>query len=391
MAATSSIYSGDGVTRDFSIGFDYTSRTFVKCYVGGVLTAAWTFLNATTVRFNVAPIVGTNNIEIRRVTSTTPIVDFVAAATITDTDLDLAIGQMLDVLEENQNNSTTGMTQAGGAWDAVSKRIANVAAPLAGNDATNKTYVDGIAGSATAASASASAAASSANDALTQAGNALMQATAAGDSASTAAASAASISSVYPISGMTANYVLRATSAAVVAAVRAELKQFISSAAMSGPSAIVALTGGYSEYEIVLEDFQPVNNNVSLNGQFSIDNGATYKSGASDYAWIVNGSNSGGAANSGSNTDAQMIFTPASLPSAAPKTRRLAMRLTMGDGTLNNFISGSGGVQRNAGGHTAIVFSAEMIGFATRATHIKFLFSAGNINAGNVLLYGITR
>lgn len=394
MAATSTTYTGDGGTTDYAIGFDYTSRSFVKVYVNGVLNTGWTFLNATTIRFGVAPLAATT-IEVRRTTSTTPIVDFVAAATITDTDLDLAINQCLDLLEENQNNSVVGMQQSGGNWDATSDRITNMDDPLAATDAATKNYVDTevttIAGAVTDAETAATNAQNAYTDALASAVAAAASASAASSSASSASASALSITGVYPVSGMTANYVLRATSAAAVAAVRAELKQFISTAAMSGPSAIVSLSGGYSEYEIVLEDFQPVNNNVSLQGQFSIDSGATYKSGASDYAWIVNGANSGGAANSGANTDTQMIFTPASLPSAAPKTRRLAMRLVMGDGTLNNMITGHGGVQRNGGGHTAIAFSAEMIGFATRATHIKFLFSSGNINAGNVLLYGVTR
>lgn len=390
MAATSTSYTSDGVTANYAVGFSYTSRSFVKVYIGGVLSGSWNWLNSTTIHLTVVPANGTS-IVITRVTSTTPLVDFVSAATITESDLDTAIGQCLDLLEENQNNSLVGMQQSGGNWDATSDRIINVATPLAGTDAANKTYVDSTAGSAAAAAASAAAAATSESNALTYAGDALSSANDAANEAAAALATANSISSVYPISGMTANYVLKAAGAADVDAVRAELKQFISSAAMSGASAIVALTGGYSEYEIVLEDFQPATNNVALVANFSIDNGATYKTGAADYAWIVNGANSGGAANSGSNTDNQIVLTPVALPSAAPKSRRLSMRLSMGDGTLNNFLSGSGGVQRNGGGHTAIVFSGEMIGFATRATHIKFLFSLGNINAGNVLLYGITR
>lgn len=394
MATTSSIYSGDGATRDFSIGFDYTSRSFVKCYVGGVLTAAWTFLNATTVRFNVAPIVGTNNIEIRRVTSTTPIVDFVAAATITDTDLDLAIGQMLDVLEENQNNSTTGMTQAGGAWDAVSKRIANVAAPLAGNDATNKTYVDGIAGSATAASASASAAASSANDALTQAGNALTQATAAGVSASAAAASAASIASVYPISGMTANYPIVATGAATAAAVQAQLQKFISTTPLTGASVNITLSGGYDEYMLIIEDFLPATDAAALVARFSVDNAVTFKNTNGDYNWTtdqpVPGGNDGTNATGGANSASLRLV--GNLDNAV-KSRQLRAVIHMGDGTLLNEVEVRGSFRRSQAGNYngPVSMSGALTIVATRATHIQLLMDSGNLSAGNALLYGVTR
>lgn len=393
MAASNTLYSGDGVTTDFAIGFDYTSRQFVKVYVGGVITTAWSFLNATTIRFVSAPPSGTNNIEIRRVTSTSPLVDFIAAATITDTDLDLVVQQMLDVLEENQNNSIVGMQQTGGNWDATSDRIVNVSAPLASTDAANKAYVDSVIGSVADAEAAEVAAEAAAADALAQAGAASTSASTASAASVAATAALAVLTGVYPTSGMTAGHVLKAAGAADVDAVRAELKEFISSAAMSGAAADITLSGGYAEYEVVIEDFRATGTNEAIEARFSIDSAATYKAGASDYAWAYSAANSGGDTSAGDDADDAIRMTPALLTgSAGLRTRRLSFRLTMGDGTLNNALTGHGVVARNGGGVIAVQFGGEMIGFSTRATHLRLLFSGGTtFNAGTVKLYGISR
>ena len=71
-----------------------------------------------------------------------------------------------------------------------SQRVTSVATPSSGNDATNKTYVDSILGSATAASISAASAATSATSAATSATAAATSATSAATSATSAATSA---------------------------------------------------------------------------------------------------------------------------------------------------------------------------------------------------------
>jgi len=81
----------------------------------------------------------------------------------------------------------TGGTMSGTA-------ITSVPTPSAGGDATNKTYVDGILGSATAASTSATAAASSATAAAASATSATASASSATSSASSATSSASTAS-----------------------------------------------------------------------------------------------------------------------------------------------------------------------------------------------------
>lgn len=397
MAATSTVYSGNGVTTDFAIGFTYTSRNFVKVYVGGVLVGTpgtYTFLNSTTIRFGVAPVSGTNNIEIRRTTSTTPIVDFVGAATITDTDLDLAIDQCLDLLEENQNNSIVGMQQTGGNWDATSDRLINLATPLASTDGANKAYVDSVVGSASAAAASAAAAASSAGDALTYAGDANTYKGQAQTYATNAANSAASIASAIPISGLTANEVPVATGATTYDAIPIQLNKWISSPSGSAVSQIdIALTGGYSEYLLELYDFYPTTDADHLLLRFSLDSGSTYVS-TGDYKYVLSQPNVGGSRNNDSNAG-----TSIRVAGNLDNTRRstcLSIRIFPADGSSTfNSVLASGLVQDSAAANAVGVVTSggDLESANTRATHVRLLPSTGasTITVTSGRLYGVVR
>ena len=56
------LYTGNGSTTDYSFTFPYLDTTDIKASLGGVVTTAYSLLNATTVRFNSAP---GNNVAIR--------------------------------------------------------------------------------------------------------------------------------------------------------------------------------------------------------------------------------------------------------------------------------------------------------------------------------------
>jgi hypothetical protein len=86
------------------------------------------------------------------------------------------------------NKTLTSPTINGGTVSAAA--VTGLSAPSAGGDAANKTYVDGILGSATSAATSASAAAASAAAASTSATNAASSASSASTSATNAANSA---------------------------------------------------------------------------------------------------------------------------------------------------------------------------------------------------------
>jgi hypothetical protein len=92
--------------------------------------------------------------------------------------------------------STSGGTMSGAIAMGTSK-ITGLGDPTNAQDATTKTYVDGILGSATSAATSAAAAATSASNASTSASNASTSAGNASTSATNAAASATSASNTY--------------------------------------------------------------------------------------------------------------------------------------------------------------------------------------------------
>ena len=92
--------------------------------------------------------------------------------------------------------STTGGTMSGAIAMGTSK-ITGLGDPTNAQDATTKTYVDGILGSATSAATSAAAAATSASNASTSASNASTSAGNASTSATAAAASATAAAATY--------------------------------------------------------------------------------------------------------------------------------------------------------------------------------------------------
>ena len=55
-------FTGNGSTRDYSVTFSYLKEADVKVTLDHVLTTAYTFQNATTIRFTTAP---ANGVKIR--------------------------------------------------------------------------------------------------------------------------------------------------------------------------------------------------------------------------------------------------------------------------------------------------------------------------------------
>ena len=102
MANTVVTYPGDGVTRQFTVPFDYLNRTFVHVYINDVEEAqgtAWYFLTPTVIQRAVAPPAGAT-LTIRRVTSPNRIVDFKDASVLRSLDLNTSQLQVLHIAEE---------------------------------------------------------------------------------------------------------------------------------------------------------------------------------------------------------------------------------------------------------------------------------------------------
>ena len=139
------LHDGNGSTTDFAVGIDYTARAFVKVYVDDVLqveTTQYAFLSDDDVRFVTPPPNGTDNVKFLRETSTTPLVDFTAGGSILDTDLDTAIGQMMDISEEQASEDYVDARVAAAAIDP-SIVVSSFSASLL-NNTTTTSWVSGL-------------------------------------------------------------------------------------------------------------------------------------------------------------------------------------------------------------------------------------------------------
>lgn len=146
MASTIIIYEGDGTTTDFTVPFDYLKKSFVtvRLGTGNTLTGGdygdtgsdYYFLDKTTIRLKVAPASG-ESLTIRRYTSATErVVTFKDASILKATDLDTSQVQTFHIAEEGRDILEDSLSvNREGNWDAKGKRIINVGAPVADNDA----------------------------------------------------------------------------------------------------------------------------------------------------------------------------------------------------------------------------------------------------------------
>lgn len=137
---------------------------------------------------------------------------------------------------------TSTATISGGTITGAA--VTGLSAPSAGSDATTKTYVDSILGSATAASSSATAAASSATSAAASASSAAISASSAATSASSSATSASSAATSASSSATSAS--AAATSATAAASSATSAASSATSATSSATSASSSATSASS-------------------------------------------------------------------------------------------------------------------------------------------------
>ena len=158
-------YTGDGSTTTFSITFDYQKEAEISVTVDGVAQSGFTFPSSTQVQLASAPASSTL-VRIRRTTSlSSREVDFASGSVLTEEDLDNSNIQVFHAAQEAIDTSNDSISlDDDDKWDANSKVIKNVAAPVNGTDAANKTYIDT---QTTSAATSATNAANSATAAQT--------------------------------------------------------------------------------------------------------------------------------------------------------------------------------------------------------------------------------
>lgn len=134
-------YQATGSTANYTFSFPYLDTSHVKVRLDGVLTTAFTFLNASTIAFNTAPANGVQ-IEIRRVTpKDVPIVDFQDGSVLLERDLDLLATFNLYVAQETDDLAAEGLFVSNdGTFDGDNRRISNVADPINPQDVVTKNW-----------------------------------------------------------------------------------------------------------------------------------------------------------------------------------------------------------------------------------------------------------
>lgn len=152
MPLTYDIFTASAGQTDFAVAFPYIAVSHIKCSIDGAGTTAFSVNTSTNIlTLNVAAVGG----EQVRVFRQTPgrvtgdadlIVDFQDGSVLTESDLDTSQKQLLYLAQEAQETGQAALpVDAFGNYDANFKRITNLGAANADNDAVRKSYVDSLA------------------------------------------------------------------------------------------------------------------------------------------------------------------------------------------------------------------------------------------------------
>ena len=147
--------SGDGTTRQFQIPFPYVKNDHIIVSLNQIANTNFVYINDTTIEFAALNSVATNEQETTGAPKTgieilisreTPLlnalVDFVDGSTLTASDLDTAVLQLLYGLQEAKDETDAGINFTPVGLDASNNSIINVQDPTNAQDATTKKYVD---------------------------------------------------------------------------------------------------------------------------------------------------------------------------------------------------------------------------------------------------------
>ena len=147
--------SGDGTTRQFQIPFPYVKKDHIIVSLNQIANTNFVYINDTTIEFAPLNSVATNEQETTGAPKTgieilisreTPLlnalVDFVDGSTLTASDLDTAVLQLLYGLQEAKDDTDAGINFTPIGLDASNNPIINVQDPTNAQDATTKKYVD---------------------------------------------------------------------------------------------------------------------------------------------------------------------------------------------------------------------------------------------------------
>jgi uncharacterized protein YoxC len=140
-------YTGDGSTVNYSVTFPYIEQAHVVVTLDGVtktLNTDYSFTTSSTITFTTAPSASVVIKFTRSSSRNARLVDYQDGSTLTEATLDQDGNQSFYIAQEaiDITDNNISLSVATDQWDALNKRITNVANPVNNNDAVNKTYLE---------------------------------------------------------------------------------------------------------------------------------------------------------------------------------------------------------------------------------------------------------
>ncbi len=135
-------YTANGSTDTFAITFSFIDSTHVKVFLDGVSTTAFS-VSGSNVVMNSNPSNGVVVLIKRETPTDNRLVDFQDGSVLTESDLDKSADQNFFIAQEINDESQSAMKlDNSDRFDALNKRIINLADPTASQDAVTKNYLE---------------------------------------------------------------------------------------------------------------------------------------------------------------------------------------------------------------------------------------------------------
>ena len=135
-------YTANGSTDTFAITFSFIDSTHVKVFLDGVSTTAFS-VSGSNVVMNSNPSNGVVVLIKRETPTDNRLVDFQDGSVLTESDLDKSADQNFFIAQEINDESQSALKlDNSDRFDALNKRIINLANPTANQDAVTKFYLE---------------------------------------------------------------------------------------------------------------------------------------------------------------------------------------------------------------------------------------------------------
>ena len=137
-------YTANGSNATFAITFAFLDSTHVKVFLDGVATTAFS-ISGSNVIMNSNPANGVVVMIKRETPTDARLVDFQDGSVLTESDLDKSADQNFFIAQEINDESQSAMKlDNSDRFDALNKRIINVADPTSAQDAVTKNYLETV-------------------------------------------------------------------------------------------------------------------------------------------------------------------------------------------------------------------------------------------------------